>query len=88
MTTPKDVEPNKTGFLGWFSTRLGQTVLSVLILAGTVLVLWQGFAFLKRAEAPQIVQIIVAILWWCWWSSSPVLGCQLVRRKIAAKMGS
>ena len=63
MTTPKDVEPNKTGFLGWFSTRLGQTVLSVLILAGTVLVLWQGFAFLKRADAPQIVQIIVAILW-------------------------
>ena len=63
MTTPKDVEPNKTGFLGWFSTRLGQAVLSVLILAGTILLLWQGFAFLKRAEAPQLLQIIVAIVW-------------------------
>lgn len=63
MTTPKDVEPNKTGFLGWFSTRLGQAVLSVLILAGTILLLWLGFAFLKRAEAPQLVQIIVAIVW-------------------------
>ena len=63
MTTPKDVEPNKTSFLGWFSTRLGQAVLSVLILAGTILLLWQGFAFLKRAEAPQLLQIIVAIVW-------------------------
>lgn len=63
MTTPKDVEPKKNDFMGWFNTRPGQTVLSALILAGTFLLLWQGFAFLKRAAAPQWVQIIVAIVW-------------------------
>ncbi|MDT8381391.1 MAG: sugar ABC transporter permease, partial [Brevefilum sp.] len=29
----------------------------------TFLVLWQGYLFLQRAQAPQIVQVIVAIIW-------------------------
>jgi alpha-glucoside transport system permease protein len=63
MTTSQDIEPKKSGILGWFKTKVGQIVLSLLILVGTILILWQGFAFLKNAKAPQIVQIIVAILW-------------------------
>lgn len=63
MTTSQDIEPKKNGIIGWFNTRPGQTVLSLLILVGTGLLLWQGFAFLKNADAPQVVQILVAIVW-------------------------
>lgn len=63
MTTSQNTDSKKTGFLGWFSTTWGQITLSVLVLAGTFFLLWQGFVFLKNAEAPQLVLIIVAIVW-------------------------
>ncbi|NMC15793.1 MAG: sugar ABC transporter permease [Chloroflexi bacterium] len=49
--------------LSWFGTALGQLFISVLIPAITFLVLWQGYLFLQRAAAPQIVQVLVAIVW-------------------------
>jgi hypothetical protein len=50
-------------FLAWFGTTLGQILVSILVPALTFLVLWQGYLFLQRANAPQIVQVIVAIIW-------------------------
>ena len=49
--------------LSWFGTTLGQLFISVLVPAITFLVLWQGYLFLQRAAAPQIVQVLVAIVW-------------------------
>lgn len=49
--------------IAWFGTTLGQLFISVLIPALTFLVLWQGYLFLQRAAAPQIVQVLVAIVW-------------------------
>ncbi|MFZ3151106.1 MAG: sugar ABC transporter permease [Anaerolineaceae bacterium] len=63
----KDPSPVKGGFIGkiirWFSTTLGQIFVSIFVPAVTFLVLWQGYLFLQRANAPQIVQVIVAIVW-------------------------
>jgi alpha-glucoside transport system permease protein len=63
----KTPTPNGNNFvsriLGWFATTLGQILISILVPALTFLVLWQGYLFLQRANAPQIVQIIVAIIW-------------------------
>lgn len=52
-----------TKIIAWFGTTLGQLFISVLIPALTFLVLWQGYIFLQRAAAPQIVQVLVAIVW-------------------------
>ena len=49
--------------LTWFGTTLGQILVSIIVPALTFLVLWQGYLFLQRAQAPQIVQVLVAIVW-------------------------
>ncbi len=49
--------------LTWFGTTLGQILISIFVPAMTFLVLWQGYLFLQRAQAPQIVQVLVAIVW-------------------------
>lgn len=49
--------------LTWFGTTLGQILVSIFVPAMTFLVLWQGYLFLQRAQAPQIVQVLVAIVW-------------------------
>ncbi len=65
ITQTKSPGANKsiTKILSWFGTTLGQLVISVLVPAITFLVLWQGYLFLQRAAAPQIVQVLVAIVW-------------------------
>jgi len=52
-----------TKILAWFGTTLGQILVSILVPALTFLVLWQGYLFLQKANAPQIVQVLVAIVW-------------------------
>ncbi len=37
--------------------------MSIFVPLITFLVLWQGFIFLRNSQAPQIVMVIVAILW-------------------------
>lgn len=49
--------------LTWFGTTLGQILVSIFVPVLTFLVLWQGYLFLQRANAPQIVQVLVAIVW-------------------------
>lgn len=49
--------------LAWFGTTLGQILVSIIVPALTFLVLWQGYLFLQKANAPQIVQVLVAIVW-------------------------
>jgi alpha-glucoside transport system permease protein len=63
MQKSNDTEEKKTGILGWFGTTLGQILVSIAVPAATFLVLWRGYIFLSNANAPQIVQVLVAIVW-------------------------
>lgn len=63
MLNTSNTNPEKTGFLGWFSSTLGQILISLFVPAITFFVLYQGYMFLSKANAPQIVQVIVAIVW-------------------------
>jgi len=62
--TPTPDGNNAIGkILAWFGTTLGQILVSIMVPALTFLVLWQGYLFLQRANAPQIIQVLVAIVW-------------------------
>lgn len=63
MQNSKNFNSNKFGIFHWFSSTLGQIIISLFVPAITFLVLWQGFLFLSRAKASQIVLVIVAIIW-------------------------
>jgi alpha-glucoside transport system permease protein len=70
MASIKDAKTPKTGILGWlnrigalFSTTIGQIIISLLVPAATFIILWQGYLFLSKAQAPQIVLVLVAIIW-------------------------
>jgi alpha-glucoside transport system permease protein len=52
-----------SGVLGWFATGLGRILVSIFVPLLTFIILWQGFIFLRDAQAPQVMLVIVAILW-------------------------
>ncbi len=49
--------------IDWFGSTLGKIFVSIFVPAVTFIVLWQGYLFLSKANAPQILQVIVAIVW-------------------------
>jgi alpha-glucoside transport system permease protein len=64
MEINKTMEPKSNGgVLGWFATGLGRLIVSVFVPVVTFVVLWQGFLFLRGSQAPQLVLVIVAIIW-------------------------
>ncbi len=63
MQTTKEMRSQPTGALGWLTTNLGRLLISLFVPVVTFIVLWQGFLFLRDSEAPQLVIVLVAILW-------------------------
>jgi len=64
MQKSTEVQPGSgSGIGGWLATNLARILISVFVPVVTFLVLWQGFIFLRDADAPQLVQVIVAIIW-------------------------
>ena len=64
MEINKEIKPKPNGgFLGWFAAGLGRILVSIFVPLITFLVLWQGFIFLRNSQAPQIVLVLVAIIW-------------------------
>lgn len=57
----KTTSPN--GPWAWLTTTAGRIVISLIVPVFTFLVLWQGFIFLRDSNAPQIVIVLVAIVW-------------------------
>lgn len=51
------------GLAGWLAANLGRILISIFVPVVTFLVLWQGFIFLRDSNAPQMVIVLVAILW-------------------------
>jgi alpha-glucoside transport system permease protein len=58
-----ELPPEPTGPLAWLATTLGRVLISLFVPILTFLVLWQGFLFLRNANAPQLVLVLVAIIW-------------------------
>ncbi|PWH11949.1 MAG: ABC transporter [Anaerolineae bacterium] len=54
---------SKPSLLGWLAANLGRILISIFVPLVTFLVLWQGFIFLRDSNAPQMVIVLVAILW-------------------------
>ncbi|HEX7973256.1 MAG TPA: sugar ABC transporter permease [Anaerolineales bacterium] len=62
VTSPiKPKGPNR--LVSWFGTTLGRIAISLVVPVVTFLVLWQGYIFLRDSEAPQLVLVLVAIIW-------------------------
>jgi len=59
----KNYKNSFSKIVAWFGTTVGQIIISLLVPVVTFLVLWQGYLFLSRAKAPQVIQVIVAIIW-------------------------
>lgn len=51
------------GPLGWLTTTLGRILFSIIVPVITFFVLYKVFIFLRDSNAPQIVIVLVAILW-------------------------
>jgi alpha-glucoside transport system permease protein len=51
------------GILGWFTTTLGRIIASLIVPVVTFLVMWRGYIFLRDSQAPQVVLVLVAIIW-------------------------
>jgi alpha-glucoside transport system permease protein len=51
------------GPLEWLMANLGRIVVSLIVPLATFIGLWQGFIFLRDSQAPQIIIVIVAIIW-------------------------
>ncbi|MBI9043955.1 MAG: sugar ABC transporter permease [Anaerolineaceae bacterium] len=51
------------GFMSWLITGIGRILISLFVPVITFVVLWQVFLFLRDSEAPQIVIVLVAIIW-------------------------
>jgi alpha-glucoside transport system permease protein len=56
-------ESKPMGVLARLTVNLGRILLSLFVPIVTFIVLWQGFIFLRDTDAPQIVIVIVAIVW-------------------------
>jgi alpha-glucoside transport system permease protein len=64
MTINNAMQPKSNGgVLGWFATGLGRILVSLFVPVITFIVLWQGFLFLRNSKAPQLVLVLVAIIW-------------------------
>lgn len=63
MQKSQDLKPAGGSFLNWLTTGLGRILVSLFVPVVTFLVLWQVFLFLRDSQAPQLVIVVVAILW-------------------------
>ncbi len=61
--TSSDTPKEAGGPLAWLVTGFGRILAALFVPIITFLVLWQGFMFLRNNQAPQIVMVIVSILW-------------------------
>lgn len=63
MKIPDKTQSTFSKIMNWFATKAGKILISVFIPAITLMILWQGFIFLRDSDAPQLIITIVAILW-------------------------
>ena len=59
----EDKSGRQAGLLTWLATNLVRILISLVVPIGLFVILWQGFLFLRNSQAPQIVLVLVAIVW-------------------------
>jgi alpha-glucoside transport system permease protein len=60
---PQDNNSGITGIVGGLATTLGRILISFFVPVITFFVLWRVFIFLRDSNAPQVVIVLVAIIW-------------------------
>ncbi|MDO9547024.1 MAG: sugar ABC transporter permease [Pelolinea sp.] len=63
MNIPDKTQSTFSKIKNWFATKAGRILFSIFIPVITLMILWQGFIFLRDSNAPQLIITIVAILW-------------------------
>lgn len=63
MQNPQENRSAFAGMLTWLTTGIGRILISLFVPIVTFLVLWRIFLFLRDSNAPQLVIVLVAILW-------------------------
>lgn len=63
METPEKDIPISGKVFGGVAATVGRILVSLFVPVVTFIVLWQVFLFLRDTEAPQIVVVLVAIVW-------------------------
>ncbi len=63
MKKSQDKNSGTTGIVGGLAATLGRILISFFVPVITFLILWWVFIFLRDSEAPQIVIVLVAIIW-------------------------
>jgi alpha-glucoside transport system permease protein len=63
MQQSKDKSSQSTGIIGGLVATLGRILISFFVPVLTFLILWWVFIFLRDSKAPQIVVVLVAIIW-------------------------
>lgn len=62
LTSP--TKPKRPGgFFSWFGTTIGRVLISLVVPVITFIVLLFGYRFLRDSQAPQLVLVLVAIIW-------------------------
>jgi alpha-glucoside transport system permease protein len=56
-----EVQPK--GVVSWIITNVGRVLISLVVPIATFIILWQGYIFLRDSQAPQLVIVLVAIVW-------------------------
>lgn len=63
MQNPQENRSAFASILTWLTTGIGRILISLFVPIVTFLVLWRIFLFLRDSNAPQLVIVLVAILW-------------------------
>lgn len=63
MNVPESNSSKVSGVKNLLTTKIGKTLTALFVLAATFLLLQQGYLFLRDSEAPQLIIVLVAIIW-------------------------
>lgn len=63
MKNSPSKSPGSSSFLDWLTTASSRIIVSIVVPIITFLVMWQVFLFLRDSQAPQLIIVIVALLW-------------------------
>ncbi len=63
MQKTDKTSPSENVIVTWFGSNIGRILVSLIVPILTFVILWQGYIFLRDSKAPQLVIVLVAIVW-------------------------
>ncbi len=63
MQKTDKTDADRGGVLTWLGSNIGRILVSLIVPILTFVILWQGYIFLRDSDAPQVVIVLVAIVW-------------------------